>query len=46
MPLRRPASAMTTDVYKRQMLEIIPEIVAKLRVMSPLWEKITAGETV
>ena len=28
------------------MLAIIPEIVAKLRAMSPLWEKITAGETV
>ena len=44
--LRLTLSEETTDEDVDTMLEIIPEIVAKLRVMSPLWEKITAGETV
>ena len=44
--LRLTLSEETTDADVDAMLEIIPEIVAKLRAMSPLWEKITAGETV
>lgn len=44
--LRLTLSEETTDADVDAMLAIIPEIVAKLRAMSPLWEKITAGETV
>lgn len=44
--LRLTLSEETTDEDVDIMLAVIPEIVAKLRAMSPLWEKITAGETV